>query len=82
MILGAKTYDSSTATATGRRGGGGAGGAVGGAGGAGAGSNVTGGGGGAGGVRRQTVCKLVTERFKFVGGGDALKQLTDNTGLV
>jgi hypothetical protein len=30
-------------------------------------------------VRKQTVCKFVTERFQFVGAGDALKLLTDNT---
>jgi hypothetical protein len=31
------------------------------------------------GVRKQTVCKFVTERFQFVGVGDALKLLNDNT---
>jgi protein SMG9 len=30
-------------------------------------------------VRKQTVCKFVTERFQFVGVGDALKLLNDNT---
>ena len=66
LILGAKTYDASL----GDRGAGGKGhpGSV-------AGNHGSGGAG----TRKPNVCKFVTERFRFVGGGGALKLLSENT---
>ena len=66
LILGAKIYDASL----GDRGAGGKGhpGSV-------AGNHGSGGAG----TRKPNVCKFVTERFRFVGGGEALKLLSENT---